>query len=56
MSCFTLAARDGAARAGTLHTTHGDISTPVFMPVGTQASVKGVAPDELTACGVGIVL
>ncbi|MBV8597061.1 MAG: tRNA guanosine(34) transglycosylase Tgt [Candidatus Eremiobacteraeota bacterium] len=56
MSCFTLAAREGAARAGTLHTAHGDISTPVFMPVGTQASVKGVAPDELTACGVGIVL
>jgi len=56
MSCFTLAARDGEARAGTLHTAHGDISTPVFMPVGTQASVKGVAPDELTACGVSIVL
>jgi queuine tRNA-ribosyltransferase len=39
-----------------LRTAHGEIATPVFMPVGTQASVKGVAPEELTACGVSIVL
>jgi queuine tRNA-ribosyltransferase len=56
MSCFTLHARDGEARAGTLHTGHGDVATPVFMPVGTQASVKGVTPDELGACGVTILL
>ena len=35
------------ARAGVLHTTHGDIETPVFMPVGTQATVKGILPREL---------
>lgn len=56
MNCFTLQASDGSARAGTLHTAHGDVATPVFMPVGTQASIKGVSPDELTACGVGILL
>jgi queuine tRNA-ribosyltransferase len=56
VSCFTLQARAGGARAGTLHTTHGDIATPVFMPVGTQATVKGVTPEELAACGVGIIL
>lgn len=56
MSCFTLHARAGAARAGTLHTAHGDVQTPVFMPVGTQASVKGVAPAELAAAGVEMIL
>ncbi len=56
MSCFTLQAVDGGARAGTIHTPHGDVATPVFMPVGTQASVKGVSPDELAACGVSIIL
>jgi len=35
------------ARAGILHTAHGDIETPVFMPVGTQAAVKGVLPRDL---------
>jgi queuine tRNA-ribosyltransferase len=35
------------ARAGILHTAHGDVETPVFMPVGTQAAVKGVLPREL---------
>ena len=47
---------DGRARAGVLHTPHGDIPTPVFMPVGTQASVKTVSPDELRALGAGIIL
>ncbi|HEV2907923.1 MAG TPA: tRNA guanosine(34) transglycosylase Tgt [Candidatus Eremiobacteraceae bacterium] len=56
MSAFTLEATDGAARAGALHTGHGDIATPVFMPVGTQASVKALTPDELRACGANIVL
>ncbi len=36
-----------AARAGLLHTAHGDVETPVFMPVGTQATVKGVLPRDL---------
>ena len=35
------------ARRGILHTPHGDVQTPVFMPVGTQATVKSVSPEEL---------
>ncbi len=53
---FILEARDGAARAATLHTAHGIIKTPVFMPVGTVGSVKGVAPDDLEAAGAQIIL
>ncbi|MFN0063974.1 MAG: tRNA guanosine(34) transglycosylase Tgt [Myxococcaceae bacterium] len=44
------------ARRGRLHTPHGAIETPVFMPVGTVGSVKAVAPDDLTALGAQIVL
>jgi queuine tRNA-ribosyltransferase len=44
------------ARAGILHTAHGDIKTPVFMPVGTAGSVKAVSPEELNACGAQIIL
>ena len=44
------------ARRGRLHTPHGVIETPVFMPVGTQASVKTMSPDELKACGAQIIL
>lgn len=44
------------ARAGTIQTPHGTIRTPVFMPVGTQASVKSVSPEELQAAGVQIIL
>ncbi|HEV8688476.1 MAG TPA: tRNA guanosine(34) transglycosylase Tgt [Gaiellaceae bacterium] len=53
---FTLTATDGAARAGVLRTTHGDVPTPAFMPVGTKATVKAVDPDELRALGATIVL
>jgi len=53
---FRLEASDGAARAGVLTTAHGSVETPVFMPVGTQAAVKALAPEELQACGVRIVL
>ncbi|MNT34659.1 Queuine tRNA-ribosyltransferase [compost metagenome] len=35
------------ARRGVIHTPHGDIQTPVFMPVGTQATVKSLTPEEL---------
>ncbi|HEY7472467.1 MAG TPA: tRNA guanosine(34) transglycosylase Tgt [Gemmatimonadota bacterium] len=49
-------ATDGAARAGTLSTDRGEVPTPAFMPVGTQATVKGLAPRELREAGVGIVL
>src|SRR3954447_17284127 len=53
---FTLGATDGAARAGTLHTAHGDVPTPAFMPVGTKATVKSVDPVELRALGTPILL
>ena len=39
--------KDGNARAGIIHTPHGDIETPIFMPVGTQATVKTMTPEEL---------
>src|SRR4051794_3608965 len=52
----TLGATDGAARAGTLHTAHGDVPTPAFMPVGTKATVKSVDPVELRALGTPILL
>ncbi len=44
------------ARAGILHTPHGDILTPVYMPVGTQATVKGILPDRLKEIGSQIIL
>jgi queuine tRNA-ribosyltransferase len=56
MSTFTITATDGAARAGVLRTAHGEVRTPVFMPVGTKGTVKGVHPDELTALGAQLIL
>ena len=53
---FTLAGRDGAARAGTLITAHGAVATPCFMPVGTAATVKAMTADAVRATGAGIVL
>ena len=44
------------ARKGVLHTAHGDIQTPVFMPVGTQATVKALSPEELFDCGTQVIL
>lgn len=44
------------ARAGILHTPHGDIETPIFMPVGTQATVKTMSPEELKEIGAQIIL
>src|SRR5438132_10639327 len=44
------------ARAGTIQTPHGIIRTPIFMPVGTQATVKSVSPEELRAAGAQIIL
>lgn len=44
------------ARAGIIHTPHGSFPTPIFMSVGTQASVKGVSPEELKDLGAGIIL
>jgi len=53
---FRLVATDGAARCGELSTPHGIVRTPAFMPVGTQATVKGMRPEEVRACGTDIVL
>ncbi len=53
---FEIDAQCGAARAGRLLTPHGAVETPVFMPVGTLASVKGVSQDILEELGVQILL
>jgi queuine tRNA-ribosyltransferase len=53
---FELVTTDGAARRGRLTTAHGVVETPVFMPVGTRGTVKGLGPDDLRAAGVSIVL
>ena len=56
MTAFTLEHADGDARAGILHTKHGDVRTPVFMPVGTKATVKTVDPRELHELGAQLIL
>jgi len=56
MGAFTLTAQDGEARAGVIHTAHGDVPTPAFMPVGTKGTVKTVHPDELATIGTTILL
>jgi queuine tRNA-ribosyltransferase len=48
--------KNSSARAGKFTTAHGEIETPVFMPVGTQASVKSLSPDELSDLGAKIIL
>lgn len=48
--------KNSQARLGIVHTPHGDVSTPVFMPVGTQATVKGMRPEEVKATGAEIIL
>jgi len=53
---FALEARDGDARAGMLTTPHGEVPTPVFCPVGTQATVKAVSPRDLRDLGVKQIL
>lgn len=53
---FTVHARDGAARLGKLETAHGVIDTPVFMPVGTAATVKAMTPEAVAATGAQIIL
>jgi queuine tRNA-ribosyltransferase len=53
---FDLVSTDGAARAGVFHTPHGPIQTPVFAPVGTQATVKSLTPAQLTDTGASLVL
>jgi queuine tRNA-ribosyltransferase len=53
---FEIHATDGAARTGTLHLPHGTVETPVFMPVGTLATVKTLTPDEVEGLGAQIIL
>jgi queuine tRNA-ribosyltransferase len=53
---FEIIATKGAARAGVLHLPHGVVETPVFMPVGTLASVKAMLPHELERIGVQMIL
>ena len=53
---FQVQARCGAARRGVLTTAHGPVDTPAFMPVGTQATVKGMLPEAVAATGAGILL
>jgi queuine tRNA-ribosyltransferase len=53
---FDVLAHSGRARAGVFHTPHGDIPTPVFAPVGTQATVKAVTPAQLHELGVNLIL
>lgn len=55
---FELVAEDPTthARAGVFHTAHGDVSTPIFMPVGTKATVKGLLPSQLEDLGTKILL
>jgi queuine tRNA-ribosyltransferase len=53
---YELIARDGRARAGIFHTPHGALQTPVFAPVGTQATVKAVTPAQLQEIGASLVL
>ena len=53
---FRLLATDGAARCGEISTPHGAVATPAFMPVGTQATVKGLLPEAIRLAGADILL
>src|SRR5262245_13098792 len=53
---FELLTTDGTARRGRMHTAHGAVETPAFMPVGTRAAVKSLSPDDLRAAGAQIIL
>jgi queuine tRNA-ribosyltransferase len=53
---FEVLHADGAARCGRMHTPHGTVETPVFMPVGTQAAVKGLTPQHVADAGAQIIL
>src|SRR4051812_2045330 len=53
---FQVVETDGSARLGRLQTAHGTVDTPLFMPVGTQASVKGLTPQQVEEAGARIIL
>jgi queuine tRNA-ribosyltransferase len=56
MFSFDIMARAGRARAGVFHTPHGDLETPIFAPVGTQATVKTLTPAQLDELGAALIL
>ncbi|MBA2505380.1 MAG: tRNA guanosine(34) transglycosylase Tgt [Thermoleophilaceae bacterium] len=56
MNSFEIGARDGAARAGVLHTAHGDVRTPAFVPLASHATVRGLQSSEVAALGFEMVL
>jgi queuine tRNA-ribosyltransferase len=53
---FELTAQDGRARTGIFHTPHGALETPLFAPVGTQATVKALTPDQIDDVGASLIL
>lgn len=53
---FKILDREGGARRGLLHTAHGDVKTPAFMPVGTAGTVKGLMPEQVAQTGADILL
>ena len=53
---FKLNCTDGAARRGVVTTAHGEIQTPIFMPVGTYGTVKAMTPEELQQSAAQIIL
>ena len=53
---FEIQGKDAGARAGLLHTTHGKVRTPAFMPVGTAGTVKAMMPEDVAATGADILL
>jgi queuine tRNA-ribosyltransferase len=53
---YELKHKDGNARCGILHTPRGSYETPIFMPVGTQATIKGVTPEMVKGCGSAVIL
>lgn len=56
MPLFTIVSNDGPTRAGIIHTAHGDVPTPAFLPVATQGSVKAMDPNDLKSIGAKIIL
>jgi queuine tRNA-ribosyltransferase len=53
---FEISARDGSARAGALHTGHGEVRTPTFIPLATKATVRGLSSDEVAELGYELLL
>ncbi len=56
VTTFEIGARDGAARAGVIHTPHGEVRTPAFVPLASNASVRGLLPGEVAGLGYDMVL